>query len=186
VNQERPSAARLLIEAVKAASRELRLLDEDAIRLELEAQGAWPRTGAPQTIASLVSEAQAEDPELASLLGLNQERLYHHLSCLSRGYAGILAVKDSPLQLMAETIRANSREYPRPVPAVLFEAPPFGLTPELIHTSLQAMAEAPDYADIARVETSAGGVFLYSTRFLEPAYAEFLAERLDVGLADNP
>lgn len=186
MSQERPSASQLLLEAVKAASREPRLIDEDEIRLELEAQGAWPQAGAPQSIIDLASEAQAEDPELASLLGPNQERLYHHLSCLSRGYAGILALKDSPLLLIAETIRANSRDYPRPVPAVLFEAPPFGLTAELIQTSLQAMAEAPDYADIARAETSEGDVYLYSTRFLEPAYAEFLAERLGVGLADNP
>ena len=52
--------------------------------------------------------------------------------------------------------------------------------------SLEAMAAAEGYGDIARTATSASGVYLYSTRHLEPDHAAMLAEWLDVGQFDNP
>ncbi len=93
--------------------------------------------------------------------------------------------KGSPLLLLAEEVRANSRDYPRPVPVELFEAPPFELTPEEIEQALRVMATDPRYQDITFTPTSTGAVYLFSTLHLERGYATFLAQRAE-SLAMNP
>jgi len=113
------------------------------------------------------------------------QTLHHAPDLLSRTYARILDRKGSPLLLVAEEIRANSRDYPRTVPAELFAAPPFDLAAEDLEQILRIMAAAPDYQDIASTTTPDGAVHLFSTRHLERGYAVFLAQRSE-SLAMNP
>jgi hypothetical protein len=127
----------------------------------------------------------AEDQRLASFEGLSGQRVYHCPDLLSRTYARILDRQGSPLLLMAEEIRDNSREYPRPVPVELFEEPPFALTPQDIERTLGIMAANPEYQDITFSRTSTGAVYLFSTLYLEREYARFLAQRAET-LAMNP
>jgi hypothetical protein len=77
-----------------------------------------------------------------------RETLYHAPALLSRTYASILDRKTSPLLLIAEEVRRNSAEYPRPVPLDFFEQSPFDLTPEQIEVGLKTMAENPEFVDI--------------------------------------
>ena len=53
-----------------------------------------------------------------------------------------------PTVLIAEEVRRNSAEYPRPLPLDLFEAPPFELTPVQIESALKEMASHLDFCDI--------------------------------------
>jgi hypothetical protein len=71
------------------------------------------------------------------------------------------------------------------VPVELFEAPPFGLTPEEIETALRAMAAKPECKDITFTTASTGAVYLFSTRHMDRGYATFLAERAET-LVMNP
>ena len=135
--------------------------------------------------AAAMAGILAEHPRLASFEGLSGQTFYHCPDLLSRTYARILDRKGSPLLLMAEEIRANSRDYPRPVPVELFEAPPFDLTPEEIEHTLRVMAADPKYHDISFTPTSTGTVYLFSTLHLDRGYAAFLAQR-DEALAMNP
>jgi hypothetical protein len=48
------------------------------------------------------------------------------------------------------------------------------------------MADQKEYQDIQQTTTSIGTVFLFSTLYLEPDYATFLAEWIDVGQVNNP
>ena len=68
----------------------------------------------------------------------------------------------------------------------MFEDPPFELTPEEISSCLERMADQEAYRDIQRTTTSIGTVFLFSTLYLEPDYASFLAEWIDVGQVNSP
>jgi hypothetical protein len=72
------------------------------------------------------------------------------------------------------------------MPLESFIRHPFDLSEQEIIDSLDAMATKEGYGDIARTVTSASGIYLYSTRHLEPGYAAVLAEWLDVGQFDNP
>lgn len=130
--------------------------------------------------------ALAEDPDLAVVRGLGGEDFYRCVSLMSATYAEILAGKHAPCLLIAETVRKNSKEYPRPIALDIFEGPPFDLDPEKIQACLRHMAADADFGDISFVESSEGTVYLYSKRYLDHDYAAFLAQRLDVDLALNP
>ena len=115
----------------------------------------------------------------------SNRHMYHDPALLSHSYARILDRKGCPAVLLAEEIRVNSREYPRPVPVELFEMPPFDLTPGAIEAVLTAMAADPAYRDITFTTTTMGTVYLFSSLYLERGYATFLAEQ-DESFAINP
>jgi len=133
-----------------------------------------------------IASALAEDPDLRVVRGLDGEDFYRCSSLMSATYAEILAGKRVPCLLIAESVRKNSKEYPRPIALDIFEYPPFDLDPESIRACLRRMAEDADFDDISFVESSEGTVYLYSKRYLDHDYAAFLAQRLDVDLALNP
>lgn len=123
--------------------------------------------------------------ELASFTGADGGKMYHDPALLSATYARIIDRKGSPLLLMAEEIRTNSRDYPRPVPVEMFESPPFDLSREDIAQALQVMAASREFSDITFTTTSSGAVYLFSLSSLEREYARFLAEHAQ-NLAMNP
>lgn len=186
-------------EAVREASGRLRLVDcaevlealkDEGYFAQESAEGRFTEGGAEGQFAegspmgleearALLPGLLAAHPALAVLESRTGRTLYHAPELLSHTYARILDRKDSPLLLVAEEIRANSRDYPRPVPVELFEGPPFNLAPEDIASILEAMAASPEHQDIRSVATDAGAVFLYSTRHLEHGYAAFLAQRTE-------
>ena len=90
------------------------------------------------------------------------------------------------LQLIAAVVRESSEINQRPVPLTIFTRHPFDLDEPEIMDALAAMAEEEEYGDIVRTKTSASGLYLYSTRYLEPDHAYVLAEWLDVGRFENP
>jgi hypothetical protein len=125
--------------------------------------------------------------DLREISGKKAAVHYYSQRSMTDAYAGILIQKgEGPLTLMAETIRENSRRYPRPVRVDMFEEPPFDLTPEEISLCLKNMAEQEEYHDIQQTTTSIGTVFLYSKLHLEPDYASMLAEWFDVGQSKSP
>jgi hypothetical protein len=112
---------------------------------------------------------------------------YYSSEYMTEPYANVLIQRrGDPLAPMAEMIRENSKIYPRPIPLHVFTESPFGLTREEILSHLRRMAEQEEYQDIKQTTTSIGTVFLFSTLYLDPDYATFLAEWLDVGQVNNP
>ncbi|GAB6125776.1 hypothetical protein [Humidesulfovibrio idahonensis] len=182
------------VEAVREASLHGRLATREDVLAAMEADGfflspvgleAEAQAPPPEDRDALLASALATAPGIIAFQGLSGQTFYHAPDLLSRTFAGILDRKGSPLLLMAEEIRANSRDYPRPVPVELFEAPPFDLTPEEIESVLKGMAASPDYQDIASTTAHTGAVYLFSTRHLEQSYAAFLAQR-EESLVMNP
>jgi hypothetical protein len=136
---------------------------------------------------AILGEVVQENADLQEISNENGAAYYHSTRSLSETYAGILITKEEgPLRIMAQVVRDNSKIYPRPVPLGMFSMSPFDLTQEEILDCLTKMDEQEEYKDIARTTTSAGTVFLYSSRHLEPDYAFTLAEWLDVGQVNNP
>jgi len=174
----------LIAEIIRSASREVRLIDRDDI--EARCLRSFHSTDPKPDFAADLEAAIANNHDLSVLTDPESHKQYYSVNHMSRTYAGILARRKSPVAQIVETIRENSRLYPRPVPLDLFIEPPFDLLPEDIQTALTSMNGLPDFSDIAHTTTSSGTIYLYSTLHLEHEYARLLAERQDVGLAANP
>jgi hypothetical protein len=185
--EEREAVLRALAEEVREASREGRLVGGDELAACLRAQAllGGDERDVPD-VDGLMAETLAAHEDLAALASISGKTLYHAPGLLSRTYASILDRKGSPVVLMAEEIRRNSADYPRPVSVELFEESPFDLSPGQIESCLKSMAANPEYRDITYTITSTGAVYLFSDRHLDRPLAAFLAERADTGLAQNP
>jgi hypothetical protein len=185
--EDRGTICRMLAEAITEASRAGRLIGSEELLEELNNRGLLNSFDQQSPdMEALMAETLAAHRDLAALESISGRTLYHAPALLSVTYASILDRKNSPVLLIAEEIRRNSAEYPRPLPLEIFEESPFDLTPGQIEESLKAMAANPEFEDITFTTTSTGAVYLFSTRHLDRRYAAFLAERADVGLPQNP
>lgn len=124
--------------------------------------------------------------DLAVLHGLDGGVYYHCKLLLSASYAKLLTGLENPPMLLAESIRNDSREYPRPVAVEFFECPPFNFSPQQLSEILGRIADEPEYADITFVESSVGTVYLYSEKYMDKDYASYLANNIDLGLIKSP
>lgn len=118
---------------------------------------------------------------IAFLDSWDNKRYYHFTPLLSSSFARLLSTKNNPYQQILDTLRESSRLYPRPVGVFLFEFAPFRLDPKLIQEILDRISKDPQASDIKVSVTSAGTVYLYSSKYLEDDYADFLAEEMDQG-----
>lgn len=178
---------RAVLQIIREASAEPRLIALEEILEGLQERGLAERleTAPPDEPGTALAAIVADLPEIAALASRSGRTLYHDPALLSRSYARLLDNQDAPEALVAEAVRSNSRDYPRPVPVDLFEKPPFGLAPQDLAAILAAMAAKPEFGDIASVSTSTGTAYLFSSRYLPRAHAAFLAEQ-DASLAMNP
>jgi len=141
----------------------------------------------PVQILSLIQEAVSNHNDIEVIVDDSGGAWYFSERFMTGAYARILLLKgEGPLRMMAEVIREHSRVYPRPVPLALFQCAPFNLSDDEIALCLNEMMGKSPYRDIARLTTSIGNTFAYSTDHLEPGYAAMLAEWADVGQVENP
>ena len=173
---------------IREACEQGRLLAKTELLDILRERPAAPDAPVPPSakLEEEIAGALAADPDLAVVHSPDGEEFYRCVSLMSATYAEILAGKHAPCLLIAETVRKNSKEYPRPIALDIFEYPPFDFDPESIQACLRRMDADADFGDISFVESSEGTVYLYSKRHLDHDYAAFLAQRLDVDLALNP
>jgi hypothetical protein len=135
----------------------------------------------------ILKKATDEEEDLGELVAGDGSRHYYSSQFMTGSYALILLERQGdPLRLIANSVRKNSADYPRPVPLNLFTQAPFDFTLRDVQDILERMSALEEFRDIARTTTSASSVFLYSTLYLEPGHASMLAEWLDVGQCDNP
>ena len=181
------SLDRAICETVREASAAARLIAADEVvdQLRQHGFGECPEMLPEAAPCLRVTAILAELPDIAAFVSLSGHTVYHDPALLSHTYARILDRKGNPALLLAEEVRANSREYPRPVPMELFEAPPFDLSPETIEATLTALAADPAFRDVTFTTTAQGAVYLFSSRYLERRYATFLAEQ-DESFAMDP
>lgn len=186
-DSKRQEACQALAALIREQSQAGRLSRPEDLRALLAEKGwAELNTGEEEWVGLLEGVLQQQE-DIRSLSGPDGKPRYYSLQYMSESYARLLARREGdPLSLIAETVRESSALYPRPVPVSFFVGPPFGLTEEELRACLENMAGREEYGDIAQTTSSAGTVFLYSTRHLDHGYASYLAEWLDVGPMANP
>lgn len=138
-------------------------------------------------VSALIQEAALGMDDIQIIQDDSGGPWYYSQRFMTASYARVLLLKGrGALEMMAEVIREHSRVYPRPVPIALFRCAPFSLSEDEIELHLKEMAGKSSYRDIARLVTSIGNAFAYSTDHLEPGYAAMLAEWADAGQVQNP
>ena len=187
---EDKAAYQLALTMIRKKSEVGKLTFPEEIFQALREQEVSTSNGGSQSeegLKTMVMKAIEGNEDLKEISGADGLPRYYSSQYMSDAYAGLLVRKEgNPFQLIAETVRENSKVYPRPIPLNTFKSPPFELAEEEILAYLQKMKEEDPYKDIAQTTTSAGTIFLYSTLHLDPDDATMLAEWLDVGQYNNP
>lgn len=107
---------------------------------------------------------------------------------ITKNYAKMMiSVEEKDLlKLIAETVREESRIYPRPTDARLFSKAPFKLSKEEFYDVYEQLKKKQEYNDINETRASNNALYLYSDKFMKKALASSLAEWIEVEAEQNP
>ncbi len=169
----------ILLDAVKAASGESRLIDD----LELTALCAGQVPDDIQLSNASVRETldilnRDDASSVCVLTGKERLRCYDS-SVMSSSYGEALnfAAEGNSLSMISETVRKESRLYPRPCLTDIFLAAPYNLDAGILKETIGILElDSSEFSDICRTAASNGDVYLYSDLYLNKARAEYLAE----------
>ena len=179
------AAARIIRE--KSRAGQLASVEDILDDAVAPSEGKLSEGGQGDSLKDLPELMMEENKDIREIRSRDGARHYYSTMFMTGVYAGMLLKKEEdPLRLIADLVRENAAQYPRPTPVDILKGSPFEMTPEEILACLGEMAAGEEYKDIKRLSTSAGTVFLYSTLHLDPAHASMLAEWIDVGQFENP
>ncbi len=174
-----------IAQAIRADSAEHRLSSLTALSaahpVPQELQAEFPR-GVEEAIE------HAENAEDLKKMAGSSETWFFSERSMTGAYAlHLLRLEErDPVRLIAETVRDDSRIYPRPTDIRFFADPPFSMSDRDIRQALGMMQLRPDCTDIRTCAASNGALYLYSTLHLAERLAESLCEWIEVGQKENP
>lgn len=178
----------VLTEAVKKRTAEARLFKKNELLLTLNEDslpaGKTKEEVAEEFLAKAVSD---EDSTLKVLEGKKDLYLYDTKK-MADSYAEILKNQedeDIP-KMIADTIRRDSKIYPRPTDKRVFSRAPFNLDEATLSKVLGSMGNDTLYADIHICTASNGVEYLYSSLHLSEDHAKHLTEWYEVEQELNP
>lgn len=107
---------------------------------------------------------------------------------ITKNYAKMMILTEEKdlLKLIAETVRNESKTYPRPTDSRLFGKRPFNLTKDDFLQVYELLKRNDDYSDIEETRASNNALYLYSTKHMNHAHAKRLAEWIEVEAEQNP
>ena len=107
---------------------------------------------------------------------------------IAKNYAAILgrAAANDPAATIAETVREESKIYPRPTNIDLFKEQVFDISPDELDAFISKSLKHEDFNDIKVLRASTGALYLYSNKYLSADYAMSLVEWREVGEENNP
>jgi hypothetical protein len=181
--ENRDSASMVVAEAIRRSSEAGRFIPHSELLKKLIERNLLMPGGEESEPAfeTVIKKTREENQDIRAIPDRDGTPRYYSSRFMSETYCGILLKKEGdPLVLIAESVRENSALYPRPVSLEMFG------NPAEVDSCIVQMAGRDEYKDIEKITTSAEGVFLYSTSYLEPGHAAMLAEWLDVGQFDHP
>lgn len=135
----------------------------------------------------LCADLADEEISLVSTLTGKKGTYYFDPNTMTPRYAGIMVRLEEKnyLDLAAETIRYDSKKYPRTTPLGVLREAPFSFDEETIQAILKRFAEDPQYKDLQKCTASNQAVHFYSAEHLDPGQAEYLCEYDEVGRKEN-
>jgi hypothetical protein len=184
---EQTSPAAALLAAIRDASKaaSLKPVSELIEIPEIQTAGAEGAPLSPVELETLIAEAAEDD---IKLMRGTRDIYYFSENHVTAAYALHLfrVAERDPARMVADTVRDESRTYPRPTPAYIFLGHPFNMTEAQLDGVLWQISQRNDMTDIKSTTVSNGALYLYSTLHLTVLHAETLAEWNEVGQAENP
>lgn len=164
-----------IVEAIRSLSGERKLASLSAL------QSQFP----DQDILLHLEESKAADVKKMS--GSTEVYFFSDVSMTEAYAIHLYRIEErDPIKLIADTVRDDSRIYPRPTPLATFCEQPFRMSQEDLDGAILTMESRPECADIRISTASNGARHLYSSRYLSEQYADSLTEWYEVGIRENP
>lgn len=125
---------------------------------------------------------EAEEFTDIRILSGEQEKYIFSDENMTKKYAKLMAkVEEDDIKgMIANTVRKDSRVYPRPTDSKIFFKSPFNLEEDVFQNVFEQMKEKKEYSDIKEIEASNGALYLYSNKHLDKDHAIGLTEWVEV------
>jgi hypothetical protein len=143
-------------------------------------------------VDALLKGMQAEErfTDIKIVTAPNDDVYFHSEKYLVGNYAVtlLMAMAGDHCATIAQTVREESRIYPRTTNVAIFrEQQVYGIPPNDLEAIVAEMLRRPECADIKRiVHPTSGAVHLYSDRYIVEASAWAMMDWEEVGRANNP
>jgi len=126
-------------------------------------------------------DAIREKTELIELKVISDDdgaEFFYSATEMTDRYADILMSVNNKnyLKLIADTVRYESKTYPRPTRLSLFTLKPYSIKENVLLGLLNALNSNSEYSDLKYTEASNGVKFIYSEEYMTARYANTLAE----------
>lgn len=151
---------------------------------------------APDTDAKIVDallkgmQTESRFSDIKTVTASNGDVYFHSDKYLVGNYAVtlLMAMAGDHCVTIAETVREESRVYPRTTNVNIFrEQQVYGIPPDDLEAIVADTLRKPEYADIRKiVHPSTGSVHLYSDRYINEERAWEMMDWEEVGRAANP
>ncbi len=117
--------------------------------------------------------------DIRSITGPTGKVYFYSIKHMTEGYARILARvrAGDPCLTIAETVREESRVYPRVTNTELFKYALFKIDREQLDDYVARVQQL--YPDIQAIKAPSGTTYLYSTQYLTPDWAALLAKKVE-------
>lgn len=142
-------------------------------------------------VADLLQEMRT-DPRYADVKPTNAstgEGFRYSVHHMSDYYAVLLtrAAGKDPCATIAETVRDESRIYPRPTCVQLFQEKLFEISACELESAVETMLRRPEFEDIRKmVHPDTGGIYLFSSKHMNDDLAYSMMDWQEVGKDANP
>lgn len=181
VAEEAPTLQEIVTAHILAASKNGQLVRATSL---LAPPISAPEEELPDVLESICGQTS---PEIAELKG-DKDRYYYATEVMADNYANILfAVEDKDAcGAIVETVRFESKTYPRPYSVEMLKSPPYCFSESQIEAALSLMKQKAEYEDIQQVKASNDALYLFSNLFITYGHAKGLSEWIEVEQFNNP
>jgi hypothetical protein len=158
----------------------------NAVLTDLQAEDAEAPLNATAFLPLLLEDERYQDITSISIPG--GAVLLYSQQFITSSYAKLLARTEGgdPLATIADTVREESRIYPRPTDVRLFLEPPFNMTWDEITAHIDQLLGPETYGDIVKLVASTGTIYLFSEKHMTPGHARSIVEWEEVERYENP
>lgn len=140
-------------------------------------------------VLTLIDELKTREEFSDICVNKGKEKIYlFSENHITRNYAKMMiSVEERDLlKTIAETVREESKIYPRPTDVRLFTKAPFKLSKEEFYEVYEQLKKKGEYSDIQETRASNNAMYLYSDKFMKKALASSLTEWIEVEAEQNP
>ena len=170
--------------AVEASTQGSMEPDDDQGHLDAARRSAMAKVAVSLT----EMEAAEEYQDITSIYDSEGELYLYSERHVTGRYARILlqVQTDDASTLIADTVREDSKIYPRPTAIELLTEPPYSIDSDEIEALVRRTIESEEFEDIKRIVASTGAAYLYSELHMSEAWARSLVETIEVDYDENP